>query len=87
MTLPLLEEMRERLRGLVPFLDKKVRRVVYTALQDEVLTVREDMPIVVPRMTGAQWILWSQNAFYVILRCMILLVATWEILTRLFGPP
>jgi type I restriction enzyme R subunit len=29
-----LEDMRLRLRGLVPFLDKKTRKVVYTAFQD-----------------------------------------------------
>ena len=37
-----LEELRLRLRGLVPFLDKKTRTIVHTAFQDELLGVRED---------------------------------------------
>ena len=32
-----IEELRQRLRGLVPFLDKKRRKVVYTDFQDEVM--------------------------------------------------
>ena len=32
-----LEELRLRLRGLVPFLDKKTRKVVYTDFQDEII--------------------------------------------------
>jgi type I restriction enzyme R subunit len=53
--LPQLEDLRLRLRGLVPFLDKKERKVVYTDFQDEVLGVREETPVVVPKMTGAQY--------------------------------
>ncbi len=37
-----LEELRLRLRGLVPFLDKKKRKIVYTDFQDEVMGVREE---------------------------------------------
>jgi len=39
----------------VPFLDKKARKVVYTDFEDEVLGVREETPVVVPKMTGAQY--------------------------------
>lgn len=53
--LPQLEDLRLRLRGLVPFLDKQERKVVYTDFQDEVLGVREETPVVVPKMTGAQY--------------------------------
>ena len=50
-----LEDLRERLRGLVPFLDKKERRVVYTRFRDEVLGVREEAPVLMPSMTGVQY--------------------------------
>ncbi len=50
-----LEEMRLRLRGLAPFLDKRKRRVVYTDFQDEVLGVREEEAVFMPEMTGAQY--------------------------------
>ena len=36
-----IEELRMRLRGLVPFLDKKTRTIVYTDFQDEITAVRE----------------------------------------------
>ncbi|TVQ04122.1 MAG: DUF4145 domain-containing protein [Planctomycetaceae bacterium] len=49
------EELRLRLRGLTPFLDKKKRNVVYTDFKDEVLAVREESTIVIPQMTGAQY--------------------------------
>jgi type I restriction enzyme R subunit len=49
-----LEELRLRLLGLVPFLDKKERRIVYTDFQDEVLEVRDETLVAVPKMTGAQ---------------------------------
>ena len=55
MTLDLLEEMRLRVRGLVPFIDKKERKVVYSNLEDDILGVREDEVIPMPRMTGAQY--------------------------------
>lgn len=55
MTIPLLEELRLRLRGLVPFIDKKERKIVYTDFKDEVLGVRDEPAIEIPRMTGAQY--------------------------------
>ncbi len=50
-----LEELRLRLRGLVPFLDKKKRKIVYTDFQDEVMGVREEEAVYMPKMTGAQY--------------------------------
>lgn len=50
-----LEELRLRLRGLVPFLDKKKRTIVYTDFEDEVLDVRQQAPVAMPKMTGAQY--------------------------------
>ena len=50
-----LEELRMRLRGLVPFLDKKTRKVVYTDFQDEITGVREDAAVYLPKMTGVQY--------------------------------
>ena len=50
-----LEELRMRLRGLVPFLDKKTRTIVYTDFQDEVTAVREDAAVYLPKMTGAEY--------------------------------
>jgi type I restriction enzyme R subunit len=55
MDLNQLEELRLRLRGLVPFLDKKERKIVYTDFKDEVLGVREESLVTVPKMTGAQY--------------------------------
>ena len=49
-----LEELRLRLRGLMPFLDKKKRKIVYTDFQDEITAVRED-DIHLPKMTGAEY--------------------------------
>ncbi len=37
-----LEELRLRLRGLVPFLDRKKRKIVYTDFQDQIIGVREE---------------------------------------------
>lgn len=53
--LTVLEELRLRLRGLVPFLDKKKRKIVYTDFQDEVMSVREDSPVYMLKMTSAQY--------------------------------
>ena len=53
--LAMLEEMRLRLRGLVPFLYKKKRKIVYTDFQDEVLGVREEEAVYMPKMTGVQY--------------------------------
>ena len=50
-----IEELRLRLRGLVPFLDKKTRTVVYTDFQDEVTAVREKDADYLPKMTGVQY--------------------------------
>jgi type I restriction enzyme R subunit len=50
-----LEELRLRLRGLVPFLDKKKRKIVYTDFQDEVIGVRDEPITDMPKMTGAQY--------------------------------
>jgi len=53
--LAMLEELRRRIRGLVPFIDKKQRKVVYTDFQDEVLEVKPGTIVKVPAMTGAQY--------------------------------
>ena len=50
-----IEELRLRLRGLVPFLDKKTRKVVYTDFRDEITAVREDAAVYLPKMTGVQY--------------------------------
>ncbi len=53
--LTLLEELRIRLRGLVQFLDKRKRKIVYTDFQDEIIDVNEVNPLTVPKMTGPQY--------------------------------
>ncbi|MCI5126221.1 MAG: restriction endonuclease subunit R, partial [Candidatus Electrothrix sp. AR5] len=55
MTLAELEDLRLRFRELVPLLDKQERNLVYTDFQDEVLGVREEQPVYIPTMTGAQY--------------------------------
>ena len=50
-----LEELRLRLRGLMPFLDKNTRTIVYTDFQDEITGVREDAAVYMPKMTGVQY--------------------------------
>lgn len=50
-----LEELRLRLRGLTPFLDKKKRKIVYTDFQDEIIRVREQEVVYMPKMTGVQY--------------------------------
>jgi type I restriction enzyme, R subunit len=50
-----LEEMRLRLRELVPLLDKTKRHLVYTNLEDEILGVNDDAIIEIPRMTGMEY--------------------------------
>ena len=50
-----LEELRLRLRGLVPFLDRKARTIVYTDFQDEITAVREDAAVYLPKMTGVEY--------------------------------
>jgi type I restriction enzyme R subunit len=50
-----LEDLRIRLRGLVQFLDKSKRKIVYTHFEDEIVGVREDEAIYMPKMTGSQY--------------------------------
>jgi type I restriction enzyme R subunit len=50
-----LEAMRLRLRGLVQFLDKKKRVIVYTDFKDEIIGVRDAEGINMPKMTGPQY--------------------------------
>ena len=50
-----LEELRLRLRGLVPFLDRKTRTIVYTDFRDEIMDVREGAGDYLPKMTGVQY--------------------------------
>ena len=54
-TLNDLEELRVRVRGLMPFLDKKARTIVYTDFQDEITAVREDAAVYLPKMTGVEY--------------------------------
>ena len=55
MNVDLLEEMRLRLRGLMSLLDKGKKKIVYSNIKDEVMGVREDAVIEIPRMTGVQY--------------------------------
>lgn len=50
-----LEEMRLRLRDLVPLLDKSKRHIVYTNFEDEITGVTDDSLVDMPRMTGAEY--------------------------------
>ena len=50
-----LEELRVRLRGLVRFLDRKTRTVVYTDFRDEIIAVRDDAAVYLPKMTGVEY--------------------------------
>jgi type I restriction enzyme R subunit len=50
-----LEELRIRLRGLVQFIDKSKRKIVYTNFEDEIISVREDEAIPMFKMTGNQY--------------------------------
>ena len=50
-----LEDLRLRLRGLVLFLDKKMRTIVYTDFEDELTGVREERAVFLLKMTGAQY--------------------------------
>ncbi|SMP40736.1 type I restriction enzyme, R subunit [Desulfonatronum zhilinae] len=50
-----LEELRLRLRGLVPFLEKKKRSVVYTSFQDAITGTQAFEAVPMPRMTGPQY--------------------------------
>lgn len=48
-----LEDLR--LRGLVQFIDKSKRKIVYTHFEDEITGVREDASVYMPKMTGNQY--------------------------------
>ena len=50
-----LEEMRLRLRDLVPLLDKTKRHLVFTDFTDEITGVNEDAIIDIPKMTGVEY--------------------------------
>ena len=50
-----LEEVRLRLRGLMPLLDKKTRKIVYTDFKDEILGVSDPPIDLIPKMTGVQY--------------------------------
>lgn len=50
-----LEDLRIRLRSLVQFLEKSKRKIVYTHFEDEIVGVREDEAIFMPKMTGNQY--------------------------------
>lgn len=50
-----IEDLRLRLRGLMPFLDRKRRTIVYTDFEDEVLEVRDEELVDLPKMTGMQY--------------------------------
>ena len=50
-----LEDLRLRVRDLVQFIDKSKRKIVYTNFQDEIMGVREDETIFMPKMTGPQY--------------------------------
>jgi type I restriction enzyme R subunit len=50
-----LEDMRLRLRDLVPLLDKTKRHIVYTDFEDEITSVKDGDLVAIPRMTGVQY--------------------------------
>ena len=50
-----LEALRLRLRRLVPFLDKKKHKIVYTDFEDQVIGVRDEEVVHMPKMTGVQY--------------------------------
>lgn len=50
-----LEDLRIRLRGLVQFIDKSKRKIVYTHFKDEITGVRHEEAILMPKMTGKQY--------------------------------
>lgn len=55
MTAAALEEIRLRLRHLVPLLDRRQRTIVYTDFKEEVLAIRDEKVVYIPKMTGAQY--------------------------------
>jgi type I restriction enzyme R subunit len=50
-----LEDLRLRVRDLVQFIDKSKRKIVYTNFEDEIMGVRVDDSIIMPKMTGEQY--------------------------------
>jgi type I restriction enzyme R subunit len=50
-----LEDLRIRLRGLVQFIDKAKRKIVYTDFEDEIVSVHWDNSVYMPKMTGNQY--------------------------------
>lgn len=50
-----LEDLRLRMRGLMAFLDRRKKTIVYTDFTDEVMGVRKAEVIHVPTMTGPQY--------------------------------
>lgn len=55
MSLAELEKLRLTLRELVPFLDKKKRKVVYTDFEDNIVEVTDGVGIDLPTMAGVQY--------------------------------
>ena len=55
LTLSALEDMRVRLRELMPFIDKRERHIVYSDFQDEYRGSREEPTVQLPKMTGEQY--------------------------------
>jgi type I restriction enzyme, R subunit len=53
--LQMLEDLRIRMRGLMQFIDKKKRTIVYTDFQDELLSVVEEEAVFLPNMTSEQY--------------------------------
>lgn len=54
-TLGILEDMRLRLRSLMTLLGRKKRGIVYTDFRDEMLGVREEETVYMPKMTGVRY--------------------------------
>ncbi|MBT9312038.1 DEAD/DEAH box helicase family protein [Leptothoe kymatousa] len=50
-----LEDLRLRLRGLMSLIEKKKRKIVYTDFKDEVISVRDQELVYMPKMTGLQY--------------------------------
>ena len=50
-----LEELRLRFRGLVPFLDKKKRKIVYTDFKDKVMGVRDEPVLSKNPIDAVRW--------------------------------
>jgi type I restriction enzyme R subunit len=55
MNLAVLEDLRLRVRGLVPLLDKQSRDDVYTDFQDEIVATRSEQAVPMPKMTGVEY--------------------------------